>query len=150
MREAVTLPLSLEERSSLYDRLAKLGARVFQTAKDFHFIDFSDEEILAVAAEQSRYNYRLLYVLVELLATDYAQFNPFRIRDALHLHKTPQVWGVIREYVSKVGKNPGRDHFFAILVEGLKPASPQLFFNSLRTPRPERMEKIVLRTTKEF
>ncbi len=148
--EEITFPLALGERASLYARLSLLGARVFQRDGDAHFSFLTDEEVLAVAAEESRFDYRLLYILVEFLSTHYIKFHPFRIRSASRNFRSPQVWGVIADYCALLSEKKDRKSFFSIITDQLQPAPFQLYFNPLRRPRPKESKKVLSMTADPF
>lgn len=146
----IVFPLSPAESGGLYSRLAFLGARAFTTRSNQMWKTLSDEEMLAVAAQQSRFDYRLLYILVALMAEHFRSFHPFRLREAATEIRDPAVWGVVFEYARKLCPDVDLLAFSEIVLRNI-PASPeQMFFNSLRTPRPEAMMLVMQRTPDEF
>lgn len=146
----LTFPLSTRESHALYARLANCGARVFAERSGTLLKELSEEEVLCAAAEQSRFDYRLLYVLVALMAEHFDRFHPFRLRDAMKGVRTPAVWGVIGEFARKIQRDPNLDRFSEILEEDLQPASMQMFVSAFRAPRPEKMLAVAEKTSDEF
>jgi hypothetical protein len=130
----ISFPLTRKELSSLYAALQRVGA--FCRGEDGrHFKGYSLEELLAVATENARWDIRLLYVMVEVIAKHFTQIRPFLLRDRLLQNSSPQVWGVIKEFVGVLRHSPERaeqlKEFFAITLRGIKPlAQPRLFFLS--------------------
>ncbi len=146
----ITFPLSEGESRSLYSRLGKLGARVFTSLSYKGFDRWNDEDVLTVAGEQSRFDYRLLYVLVEFIAQHFSSFHPFKLRKAIQQMKTPAVWGVIFEFVKKIGKDRDLQAFSSILLNGLIPAPFQMYYINLRNPNPTKLLHIIEKTPDEF
>ncbi len=145
-----TIPLGSGERTSVYARLAEMGARLFVPGGRPARLDLSDEEILSIAAEESRFDYRLLYVLVALITDHVERFHPFRLRTAVGCMKTPAVWGVIFEFAVKVRDDVDVRSFFSIVLREVKAASPQMFYNSPLRPNPSADGRVIATTCDEF
>lgn len=144
-------PLSTSESGAVYERLARMGARVF-TPRRSHgvFQDAQDGEIVALAAEQSRFDYRLLYILVAFLAESFETLHPFHLREAIKKMRTPAVWGVILGFARKLNRSSELEALSRILLSGIDPAPPQLYYMTQRLPKPNEDLKIVLKTPSEF
>ena len=150
MNQDLTFPLGANETVWLYKALAAKGANVFSRSSSGKTIHVPVERILAIAAEQSRFDFRLLYVLVEFFGRRLETIHPFVLRKHICAMPTPAVWGVLLEFAGKLWKGEDFRSFRDIVLRTIRPAKPQMYWLSQRRPRPEKMAKTIQATPEEF
>jgi hypothetical protein len=143
-------PLSPKERSTLYSFLGELGAYCHGDKQLNTFSSLSGSEILALACEESRFDPRLLGVLIDYFSKHYQTLNPFELARAIQKIPTPQTLGVVSEFAKKVCKDLSLKAFFQIAMGNLKPIAFQSFYNNQYRPRVITLLQENLYTPKEF
>lgn len=137
-------PLSPQEKSTLYFKLAELGAACVGEKCTDAFDHLTAEEIIVVASETCRFSPRLLGILIDFFVQRFRGLNPFQLAALLPCIPTPQGLGVIAAFAKNVAADPDLKSFFEIVLRGIKPAPWQYFYNPQTRPRPmERMDEIV-------
>lgn len=111
--------------------LAALGARCAGELLKWPYTIANKYELLALAAEMSRYDPRLFGILVEFFCNNWREINPLELRTAYSAMETPQIFGVIGEFFKKAVKDNEAIHYYNYLTGGLKPLPTQFFFHSL-------------------
>lgn len=128
-------PPTPSDLSRMYYELGRLGARCVGKKSPWrHRID-NPLSLLTLASEMSRYDPRLFGVLVEYLYHHWHKWNPFSLRKALLECETPQIWGVIGEFISGTHPDPEARNFFDYLLKGVCPSETQFFFIGLYPER---------------
>jgi len=124
----VTYPLSLNELSSLYFQLQKFGA--YARGDDTGcFNELSREEILAIAIESSRWDIRLLYIVIDFIANHFQEIRLFKLKSFVQKNPTPEVIGVIKEFSALRSHDDDLKLFFMVLIRDIKPqAQFKLFY----------------------
>ena len=124
----ITYPLSLAELSSLYFQLQQNGAFCRGENKK-HFDNLSLEEVLAIALEESRWDFRLLGILIDFFQKNFIHIKPFLLRNYIQKNKSPEVIGVIQEWVYTLNTSPDLKDFFTLLTKDLKRDDEYKLFN---------------------
>ena len=120
--------------SRLYYELAKLGANSSGAKEPWPYRLSSQEELLALAADLSRYDPRLLGILVEYFHKHWKELRPQILRDCYPRMAAPQTLAVIAEFAKHADPGPESRYFMEYLQRGLKPVPAQLYFRDLYSP----------------
>lgn len=116
----------------MYYELAKRGANCVGKNVLWPYDTKTDEELLILAAEMSRYDPRLFTIFVRFILEHWQKLNPVEIRRLYATMSTPQVFAVATEFLLKSDLLNQEGQFFCeYLQKGLKPAALQLFFHNL-------------------
>jgi len=116
------------ERSRLYHELSRIGARAEGRRTPWSLGRPSREELLVLAAQGARYDARLLWVAVELIARRYADFDPLKLRRAAQAARWPAAIGVALEFARKVVQSDELDDYARFVTAPLRPAHGERFF----------------------
>lgn len=117
--------------SRMYYELGKVHARSVGEKKAWGYHPKNIYELLTLAALMSRYDPRLLGVLVEYLSFHWQKLNPRELRKYFLETNEPQIWGVLKEFICPHKKEEEQNYFFDYLVSGLEKAPNQMFFKKL-------------------
>ncbi len=120
------------ELPRLYRELAALGARAEGQRVPWTFDGLSREELLVLAAQASRQEPRLLWVVVELLARRYDVFNPLALRRALSHARWPAALAVALDFARKAIPSQELDDLAAFVTARVVPANNERFFLGTR------------------
>jgi hypothetical protein len=120
--------------SRAYYELAKLGAKASGAKEAWPYHPNSSEELLALAAELSRYDPRLLGILVEYFHNHWKEIRPQALRDCYPRMNTPQTVALIAEFAKRANPDHESRYFMEYLQRGLKPLPSQLYFRDLYSP----------------
>lgn len=124
------LPLNLNEAARLYWELARRGAFCNGEKKPWAYKSLSDEELLVLAILQSRYDPRLMAVLVDYFH-DPRLLEPVRFKKLLREHQALSLAAVIGDLIlSRKVSDEVRD-FFQFLRAGARPVPTQLYYRGL-------------------
>src|SRR5918911_877291 len=121
-------PRGANELARLYYELSTIGARVEGRRAPWRLGRPSREELLVLAAQAARHYARLLWVTVELLARNYAEFDPLKVRRAAQQARWPAAIGVALEFAKKVANSKEFDDYAAFVTSPLRPAAGERFF----------------------
>ena len=146
----ITFPLSPKERASLYYELGKLGAFCGGEPLVRHFENLTANQLLSIACEESRFDPRLLGILIDYFSKHYRQINPFGLAKAIQKIATPQTLGVISEFAKKTHSSSDLKAFFDIVLRDIHPSPIQIYFNTQVRPRVKIITKKILYTPNEF
>ena len=124
----ITYPLTLNELSSLYFQLQQNGAFCRGENKK-HFDNLSLEEILAIALEESRWDFRLLGILIDFFQKNFIHSKPFLLKNYIQKNQSPSVIGVVEEWVYTLDTSSDIKDFFALLTKDLKQDDEYKLFN---------------------
>lgn len=141
---------TLNDLSRIYFELAQWGAPAIGAKKPWPYKMGSLEELLALTCEMVRYDPRLLGILIIFLKNSWNRLNPLKLRHELKRCQTPQVMGVIGEFVKTEIKDKEINYFFDYLIKGLGPVTGQLFFKGTHPPGSLYFEKIARKSLKEY
>jgi hypothetical protein len=128
-----TIPLEERELPRLYVELEAIGARVEGKRVPWRFGQPGPEELLVLAAQASRQDPRLLWVLVELLARHYDRFDPLKLRRALADARWPATLGVAFEFARLVVRSAELDDVASFVLAGVRPARNERYFLGTRS-----------------
>ncbi len=141
---------TLNDLSRVYYELAQWGAPAIGTKKPWPYTVDSLEGLLALACDMARHDPRLFGILIIFLKDSWVKSNPLKLRNELKRCQTPQVIGVIGEFVKSENKNAEVKYLFDYLTKGLKPIVWQLFFKGTYPPGSSHFEKIARKSLKEY
>ena len=119
---------SENDLSRLYYELARVGASAIGSRKPWPYHPKSLEELLVLACSMVRYDPRLLGILIIYFKDFWEDIHLIKLRKALAIGETPQVIGIIGEFVKRELRNPEVTYLFEYLTRGMKPVPLQLFF----------------------
>lgn len=132
MNDLARVPLEERELPRLYHELAALGARVEGRRVRWRFGPLAPEEVVVVAAQASRSDPRLLWVLVELLARGYDRLNPLLLRRALARARWPATLAVTFEFARRAVRSRELDEVAAFVLTHVARAAGERFFLGTR------------------
>ncbi len=132
MRDLDEVPREPSEIGRLYHELAVLGARAEGPRAPWRFGRPSPEELLVLAAQASRHEPRLLWVLVDLLARAYDRFDPLKLRRALERARWPAALGVAFEFARRVARSRELDDVADFVMARVAQAPGERFFLGTR------------------
>ncbi len=117
--------------SRMYYELAGIGAECVGEKKTWPYDIQSPEELLALACDMSRFDPRLVDILVGYFSKRWMDVNPARLRNFYGKMQTPQTVAVICEFLLESAEGEELKHFVAYLMAGLKPVAAQFYFRDL-------------------
>jgi len=132
MNDLARVPLDERELPRLYHEVAALGARAEGRPVRWRFGELAPEELVVVAAQASRSDPRLLWILVELLARSYDQFDPLRLRRALGRARWPATLAVVFEFARRAARSPELDDVASFVLAHVSPVAGERFFLGTR------------------
>lgn len=136
--------------SRAYYELAQLGARAAGAQRAWPYRPTAPEELLALCADLSRYDPRLLDILVEFWARTWQDWHPIRLRAAMRTMTCPQSVGVLMAFLTTIHLDTECLWYGEYLARGLRPVPTQLYFHHLATPGGAVMDRIVMEGLAEF
>lgn len=140
-----------EDLARLYYELGRIGARAVGEKKKWAYRLEDVESLLALACEWSRFDPRLLEVLVEYGLHHWQELRPQALREKMKTMETPQTVGVIASFVQSARPDDKEiQAFWDYLTFGLKPVSPQFYFRDLYAPGSRLARRAVLESLAEF
>lgn len=118
-----------EHLSRMYHELAQHGADSEGVKYEWPYNPQTLEELFCLAADMSRYDPRLLSILVRFLLNNWKKINPTLIRQNYASMKTPETVAVIAEFL-KNKEDTDRDlpYFIKYLQSRLSPVPTQFYF----------------------
>lgn len=137
--------------SRLYYELEKIGARSVGLKKPWPYSFDGKEGLAALAADLSRFDPRLLEILVQYGITHWQDLNPLRLRNCLGKMAAPQTMGVVSSFI--LAARPRVEElslFWNYVVSGLKPVEPQFYFRDLYLPGSMFAERAMKESLQEF
>lgn len=120
-----------DDLQRVYYELAAIGARCIGKKKKWPYKAANKYELLALAAEMSRFDPRLFEILVDFFITHWKEINPKKIRDQYGHTKDPQVFCVIGEFLKKAINGPESAYYADYLADGTSSVPTQFFFHSI-------------------
>lgn len=142
--------------SRLYYELEKIGARSVGLKKPWPYSFSCREELFALAADLSRFDPRLLEVLVQFGLEHWEDLNPQRVRKYSKKMTTPQTLGVIASFIATAMAQEVRapdleqNFFWEYIIAGLSPVEPQFYFRDLYLPGSSLAGRAVKESLQEF
>lgn len=127
------VPRDERELARLYHELARVGARVEGPRFAWRHGAPAPEELVVLAAQASRYDPRLLWVVVELLARGYERFNPLTLRRAAERSRWPATLAVALEFARQAAPSAELDDYARFVSARILPARGERFFMGTRS-----------------
>lgn len=116
----------------LYYELGKIGARSVGRKIKWPYSIEQVEVLLTLAADWTRFDPRLMEVLVQFGLRDWRAWKPQTIRESFCKMETPQTWGVVAGFIKTAAPNDTElHHFWNYVVCGLQPVADQYYFFEL-------------------
>lgn len=147
---------NINHLSRMYFELSQKGGSGIGEAVKWPYSPQSTEELTALASDMSRFDPRLLEVIVDWVFHHWTELNPYQLRQTLKTMTCPQTLCVIFNFVSSIRRDsvPTDSEclaFYQYLCEGIKPVSPQLYFtNVYPKPAGSLMTRAVTESLQEF
>lgn len=132
MTDLRLVPEGEAELARLYHELGRLGARAEGRRSPWRSGTPAPEELVVLAAQAARREPRLLWILVELLATGYERLNPLVLRRAVRRSRWPAALGVALEFARAAAGSAELDDVAAFVMAGVAPAAGERFFVGTR------------------
>lgn len=145
----LTIP-SAADLTHLYYELGRLGVRTVGQPIPWQFSPKNAEELLALAADCSRYDPRLFDALVEFLWRSWSTFHPVRLRRAMATMWTPQVFGVLAEFFHARTSDRECHYYYEYLLRGYARVPYQFFFHFLHGPGTASAQRTAEESLAEF
>lgn len=117
-RGLLARPPTDDDLARVYHELARLGAPAVGRRAPWPYRAPRRERLLALAAEMSRYDARLLSILLELLVTRWRDANPVWLRDEMHRMRWPQALCVVLEFAKAASRDAELAYFVDYLQRG--------------------------------
>ncbi len=127
-------PPDENQLSRMYFELSQIGANCSGENLPWPYQPKTKEELLALAAEMSRYDPRLLGILVEYFVGHWKEISPQNLRSFYRQMETPQTVAVVAEFSKEAVDDREGRYLAEYLQRGLKPVPPQWYFRNLYTP----------------
>jgi hypothetical protein len=134
-------PPNEKHLSRMYYELAHVGAQCVGDKSAWPYQTKNLEGLLVLAAEMSRYDPRLLGILVEFLIKHAFKINPHRFRNYYAKMETPQTIALIAEFVKNATPSIEVRYLMDYLQKGLRPVLTQLYFKNLYSPGGKWMQR---------
>lgn len=135
----------------LYYELGRIGARSVGEKKKWDYRWKDPESLLALACDWSRFDPRLLEVLVEYGLNHWRQIRPQTLRANMRQMETPQTVGVVASFIQTARpEDKEAEAFWNYVTFDLKPVSPQFYFRDLYTPGSRLARRAALESLAEF
>lgn len=150
MKRALTAP-TLQHLARLYYELGKKGARAVGRKNPWPYQPSGIESLFALGADLSRFDPRLLELLVQWSLSQWKNFKPQQLRQEMKKMETPQTLGVIGAF-AKTEKPEDKEMnlFWKYVLEELPPVEPQFYFRDLYLPESTLAQKAVRESLSEF
>jgi hypothetical protein len=120
-----------KDLARIYFELSEIGARSLGKKCRWPYPKMDKYALLVLAAEMSRYDPRLLGILVEYFIDHWRDINPVKLRRLYTEMKNPEVFGVVGEFLRNTTDDKEVAPYFYHLIDGLKPAPLQFYFHGL-------------------
>lgn len=142
MTELLAHPPSEDELARLYWELAKRGAPAGGAPREWPYDPSSPEELAALAADMSRYDPRLITILVSWITARWTELNPLALRLAMKRMTTPQALCVIVTFVRRATTDAELRAFVDYVCSGWSAVSPtERFFFDVERPHTKLAER---------
>lgn len=144
-------PPTSDHLSRLYYELEKIGARSVGEKKSWPYHITGKEELFCLAADWSRWDPRLLEILVQYEQEQWKDLIPQKIRAIMKKMRTPETIAVITSFVQSSSSDAEElMAFWNYVTEGLQPVEPQFYFFDLYTPGSSFAEQTTKESLTEF
>ncbi len=134
----------------MYFELSQEGAACSGSKASWPYRPRSLEEKIALAAELSRYDPRLLGILVEFFLKHWRKISAQTLRHFYPQMDTPQTLGVITEFCRHASPDKELHYFMIYLQQGLKKVPFQFYFQNIYTPGGKLAKAAAERSLSEY
>lgn len=134
----------------MYYELAQHGALAIGEKKPWPYRPKNIYELLTLAADMTRFDPRLLGILVEFFELKWNEINPTRLRQAMTHMDCPQTLGVILIFTNAFLKQKEFSFYKDYVTSNLKPVEPQLYFFGLHAPGSKSMQLSATESLQEY
>lgn len=134
----------------MYYELAKLGANSAGEFAKWPYDPREKEELLALACDMSRFDPRLLDILVDYFTRHWKNVNPACLRGYYKKMQSPQTVAVICEFLKGADVSDETLYFAEYLAKGVAPAEPQFYFHNLYAPGGKLAQRAVEESLYEY
>lgn len=124
------LPLNADESARLYWELARRGAFCDGESRPWKYEDFTEEELHVLAILQSRYDPRLMAILVDYFQKPLS-LDPLRFKHLLRQYQALGPAAVIGEFVLSHEISQEVRDLFQFLAAGMRSVPTQLYYRGL-------------------
>lgn len=136
--------------SRLYYELSLIGAHCIGENRAWPYGKPDKSRLLVFAAEMSRYDPRLLTIIITYCLEHFYEINPAEIRALYNDMQTPQTFAVLAEFVKAATSDKELLYWAEYLQRGLSAVQPQFFFHYLYTPGGALADRAVERNLQEY
>jgi hypothetical protein len=126
------VPRGERELARLYHELGRMGARAEGRRYPWRHGAPTPEELVVLAAQASRHDPRLLWIVVEVLARSYGDFNPLELRRATLRARWPAALAVALEFARQAAPSAELDDYARFVTAPIAPARGERFFMGTR------------------
>ncbi len=110
--ESLHIPTE-DDLARLYYELAQLGAPALGDKRAWTYCAQNKEDLIALASELSRYDARLMTILVQWLQKEWHTLNPLKLRHSMKTLRYPQTVCVVFTFLKMVTE----DREFELLID---------------------------------
>ena len=114
----------------LYHELGRIGAPARGERVEWKYGELTPEELVVLASQASRYDPRVLWTLVQLVALHFDRLDPRRLRVALRTSAWPAALGVVFEFARKAQPSPELADTARFVMSRTGPATGEQYFFS--------------------
>lgn len=144
-------PPTSDHLSRIYYELGKIGARSVGEKKKWPYAPRSKEELFVLGADWSRFDPRLLEILVQFGITHSENLNPQHLRFLMKKMEMPQTVGVISSFIQTAkSEDTELNLFWDYVTKDLKPVEHQFYFRDLYSPAGRLGERSARESLQEF
>lgn len=144
-------PPTEDHLSRIYYELGKIGARAVGSQKKWPYHPKSKELLFALAAEWSRWDPRLLEIVVQYGLQRWKELKPQSLREAMTQMETPQTFGVMASFIQRALPEDKELHLFWDYVTAyFEPVEEQFYFRDLYLPGSRLAERAARESLVEF
>lgn len=133
------LPLTNKEASRLYWELSRRGAYCNGENYFWKHDHLSQEEFFTLAFLQSRYDPRLMAILIDFFSSHEVDLNPITFKKCLQKDEAISIAAVIGEFV----REQKSSDLFQFLISCAKPVPTQLFYKNLYRIGGHKMQEVL-------
>ncbi|MDO8526395.1 MAG: hypothetical protein Q7T03_01765 [Deltaproteobacteria bacterium] len=145
------IPPTENHLTRLYYELGKMGAQSVGEKKPWPYHFENTESLFALASDLSRWDPRLLQILVEFGLNHWKELHPQHLREAIQEMQSPQTVGVVAAFILAAAPlEKETSLFWNYVTAGLKPVEPQFYFHDLHTPGSILAERAAKESLQEF
>ena len=135
----------------LYYELGKIGARSVGRKSEWPYVIDRTETLLSLAAAWTRFDPRLMEILVQFGLTTWRRWLPQAIREDFSKIETPQTWGVVAGFIRAAAPSDMELHYFwDYVVRGLKPVADQYYFFELYSIGGNFSERVTRESLRQY